>query len=117
MVNRRSVVEQLAGGDLRSLGNARTVERAVFADPSLFNEVFAAMSSADPRVRMRAADVVEKVTRTAPERLQPFKKQLLHQIARIPQQEVRWHAAQLFPRLELTPERTKQDPAMLFTVD
>jgi hypothetical protein len=111
----KSIVERLAGGDLRSLGNAQAVERALRADPSLFGEVFAAMSSADPRVRMRAADVIEKVTRTSPQLLQPFRKKLIREIAAIAQQEVRWHAAQMFPRLKLSSGERKKIIAMLFS--
>jgi hypothetical protein len=35
-----------------------------------------------------------------PELLAPFKAKLLKQVARIEQQEVRWHAAQMFSRLK-----------------
>ena len=57
---------------------------------------------------MRAADVVEKVSKQYPEYLQPFKRQLIHEIARIPQQEVRWHAAQMFSYLSLTSKERNQ---------
>lgn len=60
------------------------------------------MSAEDPLVRMRAADVVEKVTIDHPEYLRPLRNDILGRIAGIDQQEVRWHVAQLLPRLELT---------------
>ena len=53
---------------------------------------------------MRSADAVEKITAKHPEYLQPYKKKLIQQVARIDQQEVRWHVAQMFPRLELSKE-------------
>ncbi len=51
---------------------------------------------------MRAADVAEKVSKQHPEYLQPFKRQLINEISGISQQEVRWHAAQMFSYLSLT---------------
>jgi hypothetical protein len=61
------------------------------------------MSSEDPLVRMRSADVVEKITTVHPEYLQPHKEKLIRQIANVEQQEVRWHVAQMLPRLYLDP--------------
>ena len=62
------------------------------------------MLSDDPVIRMRAADAVEKITASRPEYLQPYKTKLIQQVAKIEQQEVRWHVAQLVPRLELSEE-------------
>lgn len=60
------------------------------------------MTSEDAVVRPRAADAAEKVTRRRPELLAPHKQHLLGEVASIAQQEVRWHVAQMLPRLELT---------------
>ncbi len=95
------IVKKLQGGDLRSIGQANEVVADILADPSLFIPVFEAMSSPDPVIRMRAADAVEKVTRTNPAWLDPFKKRIIEELSQIGQQEVRWHLAQMFPRLEL----------------
>ena len=73
-------------------------------DPSLFEVVFNAMFSDDPIIRMRSADAVEKITAKHPEYLQPYKEKLIQQVAKINQQEIRWHFAQMFPRLELSKE-------------
>ena len=62
----------------------------------------------DPRVRMRAADIVEKYSAAHPGVLQPFKERLLGPISRVDQQEVRWHVAQMVPRLDLTAEERAQ---------
>jgi len=51
---------------------------------------------------MRASDAVEKITRDHPEWLKPYKKLFLNTIASISQKEVRWHTAQILPRLNLT---------------
>ena len=51
---------------------------------------------------MRASDALEKITQDYPAWLIPFKKKLLTDIALINQKEVRWHLAQILPRLNLS---------------
>jgi hypothetical protein len=46
-------------------------------------------------------DRLEKVTRRDATALQAIKLQLLGELARSPSKEIRWHVAQLLPRLEL----------------
>lgn len=66
------------------------------------------MAAADPAPWMRAADAVEKVPAGRPELIRPRKGRLLAEIAAIPRQEVRWHVAQILPRLDLSaPERAE----------
>jgi hypothetical protein len=98
------VLRKLEGGDRRSIGRANKVVADVLNDPSLFEAVFNGMLSDDPIIRMRSADAVEKITAKHPEHLQPYKKKLIQRVAKIDQQEVRWHVAQMFPRLELSKE-------------
>lgn len=62
------------------------------------------MTCDDPVLRMRAADAVEKASRERPELLAPFKAKLLREVAEVEQQEVRWHLAQILPRLQLDAE-------------
>ena len=66
------------------------------------------MMSADPVVRMRSADAAEKISRTRPELLQPFKGKLIRRVAGVDQQEVQWHVAQMLPRLELSRSERSQ---------
>ncbi len=70
--------------------------------PDLLPHLIQGLEDGDERVRMRAADVIEKVTREHPEWLRPFKRRLLRLAAATTQQELRWHLAQLLPRLPLT---------------
>jgi hypothetical protein len=98
------VLKKLAGGDRRSIGRVSEVVAEVLNDPSLFEVIFNGMLSDDPIIRMRSADAVEKITQEHPEYLRPYKEKLIQQVARINQQEVRWHVAQMFPRLELSEE-------------
>ena len=80
----------------------------MLADPGQFRLVFDAMLVPDPVVRMRAADAVEKITRRRPDLLQGLENRVLTEVAAIDQQEVRWHVAQLLPRLALTPPQRTQ---------
>jgi hypothetical protein len=109
------ILDRLQGGDRRSIGRSTEVVRAIMDDPALFPEVFEGMFSSDPIIRMRAADVIEKVSRKHPEYLQPFKSRLLSDVALVPQQEVRWHLARMFPHLNLTPEERERVISLLFT--
>ena len=97
------ILEKLRGGDSRSIGRANEVVADVLKDPALFSNVFNAMLEPDPIIRMRAADAVEKITEQHPEWLDPYKQLLINEIALVEQHEVRWHAAQILPRLELNP--------------
>lgn len=98
------ILKKLAGGDRRSIGRVDEVVAEVLNDPSLFEVVFNGILSDDPITRMRSADAVEKITAKHPEYLQPYKEKLIYQVAEVDQQEVRWHVAQMFPRLELSKE-------------
>jgi hypothetical protein len=98
------ILKKLAGGDRRSIGRVSEIVAEVLNDSSLFKVVFNGMLSDDPIIRMRSADAVEKITAKHPEYLQPYKEKLIQQVARINQQEVRWHVAQMLPRLELSKE-------------
>ena len=98
---------KLIGGDLRSIGRAEEVVQDILQDPTLFGEVFEGLLDDDPRVRMRSADALEKVSSRHPEYLQPFKNRLINEISKIEQQEVRWHVAQMFSYLEVS--RTERD--------
>ncbi len=95
-------MEKLLGGDLRSIGRADEVIAEILKEPSLFYEVFKGMKNENPLIRMRAADVIEKIAREHPEYLRPCKEELINEISEIDQQEVRWHVALLFSYLDLT---------------
>ena len=100
----RDVLKKLTGGDRRSIGRVGEVVADVLNDPTLFELVFHGTLSDDPVIRMRSADAVEKITARHPEYLQRYKTKLIQQVAKIEQQEVRWHVAQMIPRLELSEE-------------
>ena len=98
---RKDILALLEGGDRRTIGRSDQVAAIVSNDPELFPELISGLWSADPLVRMRAADATEKVTRKQPELLQPHKKELLGLMTEAQEQELRWHLAVMVPRLLL----------------
>ncbi len=107
------LLERLTGGDRRSIGRSNEVVAAVLHDPSLFGVVFSGLWSTDALVRMRTADALEKITAKHPEWLQPYKEQLVRQVAQSRVQEVRWHVAQMLPRVQSNQEERAAMVAIL----
>jgi HEAT repeat protein len=90
----------LRGGDRRSIGRVDEVIRRV-RDPEGFRELVTGLLSPNELVRMRCADAIEKVSRIHAGWLEPHTAFFVEQAARQTQQEVRWHMAQIIPRLSL----------------
>ncbi len=103
-----SILRKLEGGDRRSIGRSSEVVTEVLANPELFGALFAGLFADDPVVRARAADAVEKISVIHPEYLRPYKSKLIGQLARGDQKEVRWHIAQMLPRLQWTQREERQ---------
>lgn len=103
-----SIKKLLDKGDLRSAGNSAKVVERVLQKPELFEELVQLISSDKPATCMRAADAVEKITRSHPQYLKPYKKLFMNQIGRMTQKEIRWHTAQILPRLTLTKNDRKR---------
>lgn len=96
------LLDKLAGGDRRSIGQSNEVSALVLKRPALFPQLMRGLWSSDPLIRMRAADGAEKVSLRRPDLLQPFKAKLLRLLDEAIQQELRWHLAQIIPRLRLS---------------
>jgi hypothetical protein len=101
-----NILSKLRGGDRRSIGKVGEVVAVVRKKPDLFNDLVAGLFDEDPVVRMRAADAMEKITSDNPGFLTPFKDELLHLAKVTQQQDLRWHLAQMIPRLKLRPKET-----------
>jgi hypothetical protein len=96
------ILSRLRGGDRRSIGNVDEVVAAVQKKPDLFKDLVGGLFDEDPVVRMRTADAMEKLSLENPQLLCPYKAELIGLARRTQQQELRWHAAQMIPRLKLT---------------
>ena len=98
----KHILQKLKGGDRRSIGKSGEAVTNVSRNPVLFADLFEGLFDVNPLVRMRAADAVEKITRERPELLQPWKRPLLETVSTVQEKEVRWHVAQMLPRLRLS---------------
>lgn len=94
------ILEKLRGGDLRSIGRANEVAQEVKNHPALFETVFNGLFDDEPVVKMRSADVIEKVTQSNPELLSGYTSRVISILRTAEQQEVCWHMAQIAPRLK-----------------
>jgi hypothetical protein len=83
-----NILDKLKGGDLRSIGRSDEVVNDILNEPGLFEDVFNGISNPDPIIRMRAADVIEKVSFNHPEYLEPYKTRLISEMTKIDQHEV-----------------------------
>ena len=97
-----NIVDLLQGDDKRSLGDNDEAVYLVNQHPELLADLFEAFMLEDEVVQMRAIDAIEKSTRQHVEWLHPFKKIILQQSFLDQKKEIRWHLAQIIPRLSLT---------------
>jgi len=108
-----TLARALAGGDRRSIGKSSSVVRRVLREPERFVEIIDGLCDDDPLVRMRCADVAEKVSLKRPEWLRPHKRRLLALAAHVAEQELRWHLAQMLPRLDLDRSERRRAEALM----
>ncbi len=103
-----SVLDKLRGGDLRSIGRSNEVAGDIEKNVSLFETVFRGLYDSDPIVRMRSADVIEKVTQIKPELLSNHTSEVISILTTAEQQEVCWHMAQIASRLAYSPNEENE---------
>ena len=96
-----TILRKLTGGDRRSIGRSEQVVAEVLSNPELFGVLVTGLSDDDEIVRMRVADAMEKISLRHPAYLWPHHDFLIEQAVVSKQKEVRWHLAQMLPRLKL----------------
>ena len=90
----------LDGGDLRSISGSNEVEILIH-NQNDFDVLFDFLNYSSRIIVMRAADSIEKVSRRHYAYLDKHKTRLLGMIADVTDKELKWHLAQLIPRLKL----------------
>jgi hypothetical protein len=109
-----TILRKLEGGDRRSIGRVDEVVTEVIKNSAFFKELIGGLFVEDPIVRMRAADAIEKITLDHTQYLQPHKRKIIQLAEVATQQELRWHLAQIIPRLGLTPKEKIKVVNILF---
>ena len=97
-----TILNMLAGGDLRSIGRSNEVVLLVLEETVLFKDLFQGFYSTDPLIRMRTSDAIEKISQGRADLLDAYKNEVLALAEGADQKEMRWHFAQIMPRLTLT---------------
>ena len=102
MNNLPKIIDYIAYGDKRTVAGVAEVVRLLDKEPKQLKCLFEAINQDDEPLNMRALDAIEKASRDRYTILQPYKKNILNDLMYYQQKEVRWHVAQLLPRLKLT---------------
>lgn len=106
-MDKSELLKQLQGGDLRSLALVDHMVATQEPDEELIDLLVKLMLSGERLIAMRAADAVEKITRTQTHWLAPHHQVLITHLNTELPIEIKWHLAVLVPRLPLTTkERT-----------
>lgn len=99
---RNRLYELLVEGDKRTVKYVDTAVQLLKTHPDLAQDAIALMRDESAAVAMRAADCLEKFSRDNANKLQPYAKDLVDILTSNSQQEVRWHLAQILPKLKLS---------------
>lgn len=97
----------LLGKDLRTIRQNSIVVQSV-QDQQTFDELFSLVFHHERPLVMRAVDAVEKLTSKHPEFLKPHKSQLLSVLKSADHKELKWHIAQLIPRVDLSEDELQK---------
>ena len=102
-----SVLEQLAGGDLRSEGRAEEVALEIITDPRLLPDLAEGLCRDDKLIRARTCMAMEAISRHDPDLLSGVVSQLTDLAATDSVPQVRWHLAQILARVPLSSEQAE----------
>ena len=103
----------LSGGDLRSIGESGKLINEIKTQ-SDFDQLFNFLHSKERLIAMRAADVIEKVTKINHEFLKSHVVDILNLAEQNVEKELKWHLAEMIPRLKLDIYEKKRACDLLF---
>jgi len=94
------IEKMLSGGDLRSIGKSNSILPKI-KNQNDFDKLFKFLFHKERLVKMRAADIIEKITILNPQYLTKYKKEIIELCNVSTDKELIWHLALLIPRLPL----------------
>ena len=92
----------LDGGHKNSLGKVPEIIAIVLADKTRLRELYTCLFDDDAWVRMRAADVLEKICREHPDWIVPYIDKIQTELSASTQPSIQWHIAQIYRQVPLT---------------
>ncbi|MCJ7468618.1 MAG: hypothetical protein MUO53_18215 [Maribacter sp.] len=96
----------LHGGDLRSIAGVDALIRLI-KDQGDFDRLFEYLHKEDRLVVMRAADAIEKISKSHPEYLKGYTQDLIKLLDSAQEKELKWHLALLITRVALDPDQLR----------
>ena len=95
------ILKKLEGGDPRSMGQVFLVVEEVEANPALLDEIFKGAASPNPLVKMRAAQVINRVASQRPDYLESYNNRFIEVLAQAGERQYRRNLIMLLPHLKL----------------
>jgi hypothetical protein len=105
----------MRGRDRRARTGADEAATAAARDPRLFAALIDAMRSTDQVLALRSAEAADRASAANPGLLEPHKRELLGRVAQIDREEIRWHVAQMLPRLRFSGDEREQAVTLVVT--
>ena len=109
-----NLLQELAGGDLRSDGKANMVAEQVMKNPYLLGMLVEGLSEPDDVIRARTAHALERISCHNPEMLQGLTSQFINRASTDTVPMVKWHLAMLFQNIPLEEQETDAVVSTLF---
>lgn len=93
---------------MRTVHNVDKVVELSLENKSYINVLIVCMVSSNKGLAMRAADALEKIFQKKPDLLKDKVEKLIETLSSNSQKEVRWHIAQILPKLTMNDTQLKQ---------
>jgi len=113
-----SLLEKLAGGDLRSEGRSEDVAGRIVENPQRLADLATGLGSDDKLIRGRTCMTIEIVSRRHPDLLAEVQRQLIRLASTDTAPQVWWHLAETLGRVALSDQQVEQvTPILLSYLD
>lgn len=104
----KKLIDLLAEGDKRTVNHVTEAVQWLESSPNLISAAIELLRNESEAIAMRAADCLEKFSRRNSFQLNSYKYDLVDVLVNVKQKEVRWHLAQILPRLKLSSSDLKK---------
>ena len=105
---REAIRALLAGGDRRSIAKSNRARVEISAIPRSVTELAALVDDPDWLVSQRALDLMEKLARDNPARIQPYKNIFIGPLAQSDKWEIRLQIVRALPLFRWTPAQARR---------